>query len=328
MREQHTIPNKKNFCGGNFQDWLEVMLVPECNAACSWCIEHGGFRPQGRATCKQMIEAAVDSGKKNIILLGGEPTLYPHLQEIIKGLSDAGLNVWMSTNGSKLNKFFVEDSLVGLTGINISMHHYFPSFNEEITGLHIDMLGVMEAIQALEDQGTTVRMNCNLIKGQIDSSEEVVKYVEWAKEVMGANRVRFAELKGDDESFVNATEIMGSSFGLNNDPFTLGCQCDTEISGMPVNFRQMCGLQTTSRPEPVNPVQCSKKVLYYDGNTYPGWQRADDPDSPMATPTTEVDAGSFEDFTQKVLAFTDPTGKHKRVEVVHHNAPTNSGCMY
>jgi len=24
-------PYYKNFCGGNYQDWLEVMLLPECN---------------------------------------------------------------------------------------------------------------------------------------------------------------------------------------------------------------------------------------------------------------------------------------------------------
>ena len=41
---KNSIPNKLNFCGGNFQDWLEVMLTPACNGKCSWCIEKNGYR--------------------------------------------------------------------------------------------------------------------------------------------------------------------------------------------------------------------------------------------------------------------------------------------
>ena len=41
---------------------------------------------------------------------------------------------------------------------------------------------------------------------------------------------------------------------------------------MPVNFRQMCGLQTRARPEPINPKQFDKIVLYYNAIFYNGWQ--------------------------------------------------------
>lgn len=41
---------------------------------------------------------------------------------------------------------------------------------------------------------------------------------------------------------------------------------------MPVNFRQMCGLQTSKRKKPQNPMQYSKQVLYYNGKIYSGWQ--------------------------------------------------------
>lgn len=42
---------------------------------------------------------------------------------------------------------------------------------------------------------------------------------------------------------------------------------------MPINFRQMCGLQTIKREKPNNPKNpFIKQVLYYDGNIYNGWQ--------------------------------------------------------
>jgi len=40
-----TLPHSKNFCGGNFQDWLEMKLTNVCNGRCEWCVEEGGFRP-------------------------------------------------------------------------------------------------------------------------------------------------------------------------------------------------------------------------------------------------------------------------------------------
>lgn len=46
---------------------------------------------------------------------------------------------------------------------------------------------------------------------------------------------------------------------------------------MPVNFRQMCGLQTELRPKPDNPLKRFHPVLYYDGNVYDGWQQTLEP---------------------------------------------------
>ena len=47
---------------------------------------------------------------------------------------------------------------------------------------------------------------------------------------------------------------------------------DTIINDIPVNFRQMCGFQTSRRIKPENAYSCLKEVLYYDGNMYQGWQ--------------------------------------------------------
>jgi hypothetical protein len=45
------------------------------------------------------------------------------------------------------------------------------------------------------------------------------------------------------------------------------------INGAHINFRQMCGLQTECREKPTNPKNVNeKRVLYYDGNYYSGWQ--------------------------------------------------------
>jgi len=267
------IPNSKNFCGGAFHDWLEVNLISQCNAHCSWCIERDGYHPTEKAEWWIIAEQALKHGAQNIILLGGEPTLYREIKPMISVLSAAGRDVWITTNGSLLTPDFVENKIAGIKGINISVHHYDLMKNKEITGLMINENNLSDAVVELHRVGAVVRMNCNCIMGAIDSVSEIFAYIEFAK-IIGADKIRFAELKQDDDGFVDLAKVLNYKYGLNDNPFMMGCNSDSVINGMPVNFRQMCGLQTTRRIAPEDPEQVLKKVLYYDGKIYNGWQTA------------------------------------------------------
>lgn len=264
-------PNKNNFCGGNFQDWLEINLTSQCNGRCSWCVEKRGYKPAEHADWYTIASMAIKSGKGHIILLGGEPTLYPDIARLIQELVKHDKKVYITTNGSMLYQGYIEKNLKNVSGVNISIHHYDLDKNKEITG--INLTNLRGAIVKLQSMGASVRLNCNCIKGYIDNYTKMSDYVNWAESV-GANKVRFAELKFDDGNFVDLAEIMGRAYGLNDDPLIKGCNHDAIINGMPVNFRQMCGLQTNKRPQHSNVKQAEKNVLYYDGKMYNGWQIA------------------------------------------------------
>lgn len=264
-------PNVKNFCGGAFPDWLEVNLTDKCNAVCSWCIEKNGWHPTEKAPWWIISEQALKHKALNICLLGGEPTLYKKIKQIIQTLIVGGKRVWITTNGSLLTPKYVKEKLSGIFGINISIHDYNMKENQSITGIRINRKTLTEAIKVLHQIGANVRLNCNCIVGYIDSVEEIEKYIEFSKSI-GADKIRFAELKQDDDGFVDLAKILNYKYGLNDNPFIHGCNNDAVINGMPVNFRQMCGLQTTRRIKPEDPEGVMKKVLYYDGKFYDGWQ--------------------------------------------------------
>lgn len=266
------IPNPRNFCGGNFQDWLEVMLIDKCNGRCSWCIDKNGHHPKRHLHWVKLAWLIIKSDRSNIILLGGEPTLYKKLRELIVGVvAISNKKIYLTTNGSMLSPLYVDKTLYRLTGINISIHHYNLEKNHEITGISLKKENLINTIKELHKKGITVRLNCNLINGYIDSKQEILSYINFAKEI-GADNIRFAELKNDKDSFVDLMNIFPLQYGINADPFFLGCNSNAKINGMPINFRQMCGLQTDQRPEPINPEQKDKIVLYYDGIFYNGWQ--------------------------------------------------------
>jgi len=167
MNTSVSIPNSENFCGGNFQDWLEVYLIGRCNGVCSWCVDKNGYRPKDEAHWEVIAEQAHKVGKTNVILLGGEPTLYKYLQPLIKRLVNFGHKVWITTNGSMLTRDFIFHELDGITGINISIHHYDLKKNTEITGIRLQ--GLEYLTECLSLIGANIRFNCNCITNYIDS---------------------------------------------------------------------------------------------------------------------------------------------------------------
>lgn len=269
-------PNPKNFCGGNYQDWLEVNLTDKCNGKCIWCVEKNGYHPKHRASYEEICEVAASTGKKNIILLGGEPTLHPNFGDIVKNISSRGLLPWVTTNGSLFKPDWCIDNLPGIAGVNISIHHFELNRNKDITGISLDAEDLRRSILVIHQMGAVVRLNCNVIKGEVDSVNKIRNYIQFAKNV-GADKIRFAELKFDDEHFVDLAKLLDYKYGLNDNPFTDGCNSDAVIDGMPVNFRQMCGLNTRLRVSPDNPeAKAEKQVLYYDGKIYPGWMNGEE----------------------------------------------------
>lgn len=274
-RKLMDIPHPDNFCGGAFKDWLEVYLTDKCNGTCSWCVDKDGYKPGKRASSQSIIDVVQATDKKNIILLGGEPTLYRNLRHVIDGLAFSlhPKNVYLTTNGSKLTQKFVKDKLSNLAGINISIHDTSLRENKLITGVDLDYNVLVNALNELAYQGVKVRFNCNCIKGHIDSQEKMQEYVAFAEE-LGANSVRFAELKHDNGSFVNLAKELKYDYGLTDNPFKTGCSKTIMLRNTEINIRLMCGLQTDQRPKPVDPKLEHKQVLYYDGKLYDGWQTA------------------------------------------------------
>lgn len=266
-------PHSNNFCGGNFQDWLEVYLTPKCNGKCSWCVDKEGWCPEEKVPWYQLASSIKKSKAKNIILLGGEPTLYPRLQQLITAIKDQEKRVYITTNGSRLTPAFCRENLKGINGINISIHHYNQYMNRDQVGFLLSKRDIVSSIITLHEQGATVRLNCNCIRGFIDSREKVEDYIRWGWK-LGVDSIRFAELKLDDKSFVDFTDIFQDVKDINNNPFLFGCNINTTILGMPINLRQMCGFQTSKRPKPTDPeISIQKKVLYPDGKLYNGWQQ-------------------------------------------------------
>ncbi len=82
---------------------MEIEFSRICNFRCSYCYVEGQEKPKSelsRSEIRDVILQAKKLGAKKIIILGGEPSIYPHLVEIIDFLGREKLEVEMFTNGS------------------------------------------------------------------------------------------------------------------------------------------------------------------------------------------------------------------------------------
>lgn len=82
---------------------MEIEFSRICNFRCSYC--YVADRTQcdnelSREEIKDVILQAKELGARKIIILGGEPSIYPHLVEMLRFLSAQGLEIEMFTNGT------------------------------------------------------------------------------------------------------------------------------------------------------------------------------------------------------------------------------------
>lgn len=119
---------------------MEIEFSLRCNLRCPYCYVTSPTAPRAELTpaeIRDVILQAKDLGTRKIVILGGEPLIYPRLMEKIEYIRSLGMQVELFTNGVnltparaqrlydlgvnvvlKINSFKddVQDKLVGVPG--------------------------------------------------------------------------------------------------------------------------------------------------------------------------------------------------------------------
>lgn len=229
----------RNSCAGGYGNCLDVKITNYCNGSCAFCIERGGYAPKKEKSAVELALATVSKTDfPNVLILGGEPLMYQHLIEYLEFIRPYKEKIYLTTNGTLLQYPYTNLEKLGkyLDGINISIHHYQAEKNNMVLrggtldapvgrpniSLKFDVL--KDSIRVLKDNGCSVRINCNLVKGFIASEHDVVEMVKRAED-LGTNDLRFAELQNCPDAFVDAYKIFQ---GLPEDPYRQGCEVDVK----------------------------------------------------------------------------------------------------
>ena len=180
---------------------LRVSLLNRCNLGCVYCTENADDLRHANAIAGKVylensellniisrLHKILDL--KTIRLTGGEPLLYPKLNEIVKGIFDLGIeDIKLTTNGMLLDRQAALLKEAGLNSINVSLdavdENAFFRINRR-DGLKKVLSGIDAAIEA----GMDVKLNAVILKGIND--DQVLPLLEYAA---GKNVViRFLEV--------------------------------------------------------------------------------------------------------------------------------------
>lgn len=166
---------------GRKHDYLRISLTDRCNLRCTYCMPEEGItlRPKKEfMTSEEVIQIAstfVELGVKKIRLTGGEPLIKKDFNNIINQLSKLGVEIFITTNGILLHKYFQTLLKAGVKKINISLDtlnkHQFSLITRRD---HFDL--VYQNIDKAIDLFDEVKLNVVLIKGKNDN--EILDFIK------------------------------------------------------------------------------------------------------------------------------------------------------
>ena len=162
----------------------------------------------------RLIEVGISLGVTKVRITGGEPTLYPQLDELLFALGELGLeDLAMTTNGSQLTPAIAKRwKTIGLNRITVSLDTLRSDRKDAITRAHTPLDTVIRAIDIARDAGLKpVKVNAVMMRGVND--DEVSDFAEFAR-VHGIDMrlIEFMALDGGRawsiDKVVTATEML------------------------------------------------------------------------------------------------------------------------
>lgn len=241
---------KVNSCDGIYSNSLDVRFTKTCDNNCSFCIEKKGINSLGYTNVNKMIQATLDSGKKDILILGGEPLLLAkEVLEYIKGIRNYVDKIYITTSlpiNIKTYDIIEFEQIIKLVdGINVSVHHYADSVNNSV----LKSMRPYNRIKFLKfmlgknpEFKEKLRLCCNLAAPYMDTEFDIDKYVHQMYHI-GVRHIKFNELQNvDADTYVSFEKIYDVKM---KSPFAYGCQTDisylfSELKDLKVTLKRSC----------------------------------------------------------------------------------------
>lgn len=129
--------------------WLTI--TRKCNNFCEWCYTKHNLNSKDMLfeDAINLVDKLSEMGVNKIILIGGEPTLYNKLPDLIKYISNKKIRVALATNGRKLANINFAKEIIGsgIDSINISLK----AISEEQYMLLTKSYGLDEALKGYKN---------------------------------------------------------------------------------------------------------------------------------------------------------------------------------
>ncbi len=156
--------------------WLTVNR--KCNLRCGWCYAQDQSidqqdMPLSLAT--QIIAFQQEIGVEQVIIIGGEPTIYPYLFEVIDLYTSKKIKPILVTNGKKLSDSEFAKKLVaaGIKDVSLSVKGVDDQQYKKVTGVAC-YNNVLKGIRNLIDLGVAPTVQVTIVSETIPTIERLL----------------------------------------------------------------------------------------------------------------------------------------------------------
>lgn len=133
--------------------YITLQLTLACNYKCIMCNRYEEYNNHKFLPINdvlRIIDEAKSIGVKMIVLTGGEPFVYPWINEIIDKVKELNLGITFTTNGILLNEKIIKKMEGTPTYYVMSMHASNKKLNDMIRGVESDFAKVIENIKLIK----------------------------------------------------------------------------------------------------------------------------------------------------------------------------------
>lgn len=203
----------------NSISYLRILLTSKCNLSCPYCHREGVTKvnkDMNLDDVKDILTACYDVGIRKFKLMGGEPTLYANLQQMVVFLNNLGGDVDISIISNGLFDFSIIEKYfnLGLERINISVHAWNKK-NATALGMSAKQLALMkrniELLLKINKLG-----KINYVYRNSGDNDELFECIEWINErktvidvlnVLGSKVGEYASMEEIEKNIRNHIDI-------------------------------------------------------------------------------------------------------------------------
>lgn len=216
---------------------MEIEFNQSCNLRCIYCYALDNAVDRDELTVdefKDVIGQARDMGARKIIILGGEPLLYPHLMEMITFIRGLEMEIELFTNGTKVSREMAQALYDNDVRVVLKMNTFDESLQDTLSGRKGSYQLIQEALQNLKAVGYPSESHPLGVSSIIcqQNIEELPRMWEWLRdqnilpyfEMMtpqgGARKHNMLEIdtRQVEEFFKQIAEIDRRKYGNHWDP--------------------------------------------------------------------------------------------------------------
>ena len=135
---------------------MEIEFNSVCNFRCVYCYAYENGRRRNELTKEQfqdVITQAKNLGARKIIVLGGEPMLYPHILEMIGFIRGLDMDIELFTNGTGITPDMARTLFDQKVRVVLKMNSFDENLQDTLSGRKGAYAQIQQAFTNLKQAG-------------------------------------------------------------------------------------------------------------------------------------------------------------------------------